>query len=228
MRWREQIDAVVAPSKPSGEFGDRHQLDHRDAQARELRQFRGGGGEGPDTREGADVQFVDDLSLDRDAAPAIVGPFERAGIHDLRRTVRTFWLEPGRGIWIEPLVVAQPELIAVARRRVDERAEVAVRVAQHRDRPRVQHDLDAIETRRPDAHVRAAVADVFGANRQSAANGRPLERRERRLDRGIGHGWPTQVQEWCRAQRRSEQSGEHVTRTGALRKRESQSGTSVG
>src|SRR5438067_11138971 len=115
MRWREQSDAVVAPSKPAGEFGDRHQLDHRDAQARELRQFRGGGGEGPDTREGADVQFVDDLSLDRDAAPAIVGPFERAGIHALRRTVWNFWLEPGRGIWLEPLDFHQPELIAHAR-----------------------------------------------------------------------------------------------------------------
>ena len=52
---REQIDAVVAPAKAAVEFGDRHDLDERDAEFGQTRQFRDGGGKCSFASERADV-----------------------------------------------------------------------------------------------------------------------------------------------------------------------------
>ena len=47
VRRREQVDAVVAPAEAPVELGDRHQLDHRDADARQLAQLVRGRGPRP-------------------------------------------------------------------------------------------------------------------------------------------------------------------------------------
>ena len=62
VRRRPQVDAVVAPAEAPGELGDRHQLDHRDADVGQHRQPLGRGGVRPLGREGPDVHLVDDLS----------------------------------------------------------------------------------------------------------------------------------------------------------------------
>src|SRR5262249_10191224 len=78
----EQLDAVVAPVPASGALGNRHHLDHRDAELAQVTQFLDGGVERAFRRERADVQLVDDLSWQAHAAPLRVAPLERAGIAD--------------------------------------------------------------------------------------------------------------------------------------------------
>ncbi len=99
-RRREEADAVVAPAEATREIGHRHQLDARHAQARKLFQLRRRRRERPFAREGADVQLVDDLPLERRALPLRVGPAERRRVYDARVAVRPFGLKAGRGVWV--------------------------------------------------------------------------------------------------------------------------------
>ena len=65
---RADVDAVVAPVARAGKLRDRHQLDRRDAEVFERVEMLDDGVERAFPRECSDVQFVDDVVLERDAA----------------------------------------------------------------------------------------------------------------------------------------------------------------
>ena len=59
-----------------------------------------------------DVKFIQNTSLQRPAFPVVIGPAERAGIHQLRWAMHTFRLESRGGIGefapvIQPIQVAR-------------------------------------------------------------------------------------------------------------------------
>ena len=95
---REQIDAVVAPAEPPGEFGHRHDFEAGDAELGESRQFARSRFPASLRGEGADMHLVDDELLARAAAPRPVGPSEVSGIDDFRRSVRPFRLKSRRRV----------------------------------------------------------------------------------------------------------------------------------
>ena len=80
--WREQIDAVVAPAEPPREIGQRHDLDHGDAEVDEVGQPLDRRPKRANLRERADVQLVDYLTGDLHAAPGAVAPFVAVGVDD--------------------------------------------------------------------------------------------------------------------------------------------------
>ena len=82
MRRRKKIHSVVTPTEFPGKIRDRHHLDHRDSNARQLRQLFRRGAPGALGRKCADVHFVDNLAFQRDARPLRVGPFELSCIDD--------------------------------------------------------------------------------------------------------------------------------------------------
>ena len=86
-RRREQVHAIVAPAEPAGEFGDRHDLEHSDAQGGQLRQLFRRRRPGAFRRVGADVHLVQDLAFRFDAMPFAIGPDEARRVDELRRTV---------------------------------------------------------------------------------------------------------------------------------------------
>src|SRR5439155_5616419 len=107
------------------------------ARARELAQLAGGRRKGAGTRERADVHLVDHLTVERHAPPRLIGPAKRMWIDDLRRTVDALRLKARRRIRIRPLVVVEQKLIAIAKRRANDAAEVAarLRIERHGLRP---------------------------------------------------------------------------------------------
>ena len=119
VRRRKEIDAVVAPAEASVELRDRHHLDDRDPEARQLRQLARRRRPRPLARERADVHLVDDLPFDatRPSTPASVqcrprdrrSPTGRAGLR-----AETARRDPGYSFSSS----IDPELIAVAGRRV--------------------------------------------------------------------------------------------------------------
>src|SRR5215468_4470340 len=115
MARREEIDTVVAPSELAREVGDGHDLEARDAEARQLGQLAHGGGPVSLGREGADVHLVDHLAADRRAGPARLAPSERGRIDHARWAGRALRLEAGRRVGIECLVRVELKSIERAR-----------------------------------------------------------------------------------------------------------------
>src|SRR5262249_27900765 len=125
MERRVEIDTVVAPAEPPFELRERHQLDERDAEPRQLTELSRRRRERAFRRERSDVQLVHHLTADGRALPARVVPCERGRIDDLGRTVRTVRLKSRRRIRKESFAAAEAELIARARLGVDQPTEVA-------------------------------------------------------------------------------------------------------
>ncbi len=73
------VRSVVAPVARAGKLRDRHQLDGGDAEVFERIEMWNDRVERPFVGERADVQLVENVVLERDAAPAVVVPFEIAG-----------------------------------------------------------------------------------------------------------------------------------------------------
>src|SRR3954463_14784313 len=92
-RWRVEIDAVVAPTETTWKFGNRHQLEQRDAGRAQLRQLAHRALVRARLRERPDVHLIDDLPAQAHARPCAIGPRELARIDELRRAVRAFGLE---------------------------------------------------------------------------------------------------------------------------------------
>ena len=82
MRGCKKIHPVVTPAEFPGEICNRHHLDHRDSDARQLRQLLRRGAPRSLLRKCADVHFVDDLAFQRNARPLRVGPLEPFWIND--------------------------------------------------------------------------------------------------------------------------------------------------
>ncbi len=85
--WRVQAGAVVSPVAISGKLRDRHDLNCGDTEIAKIRKPRNDALKCALGREGAGVEFVDDEVFQRNAGPALIGPAERVGIEDARRTV---------------------------------------------------------------------------------------------------------------------------------------------
>jgi hypothetical protein len=67
---REGQHAVIAPVASPRELRDRHDLHRRDPQVAQAVQMRDDRVKGAFGREGPDVQLVEDVVLEREAAPA--------------------------------------------------------------------------------------------------------------------------------------------------------------
>src|SRR3954447_20469754 len=98
MGGREQVDPVVAPTEPSVELRDGHQLDYRDSDVPQLGKLAGGGGPRAFRRKGAGVQLVDHLPFDADALPRAIGPLKIPRVDDHRRPMRSFRLKTRRRV----------------------------------------------------------------------------------------------------------------------------------
>ena len=160
---------------------------------RELAQLVRRRGPRAGARERADVHLIHDLPFTRHALPAAIGPAERRRIDDLGRAVRSLRLKSRRRIRIQPLVVVQLELIAIAGRRGDRAAEVAAVFArERRARARLRHNVDSTGAGSPHADVRGAGID----SEPSAPIGNAARRAAETLSRASCD--PTQVHEQCR------------------------------
>src|SRR6185436_1367409 len=156
MEGSEPVDAVVSPPEVAGKFGERHDFEDGYAQRREMLEPRGGSRVGSLRRERPDVQLVHDVPRRGDPAPAGIGPAKRGGIDDLRRTVWSLGLKPGRGIRKAPLAV-QSELVSASRTEARHQpGEIAVLVALELGEGAVGFDLDAPALGRPYAKVNAS------------------------------------------------------------------------
>ena len=70
----EQVDAVVAPTKAAGEIGQRHQLDCRNSQGGQFRQFLGSRSENPLLCKRPHVHFIEHLAFRANPWPGGVLP----------------------------------------------------------------------------------------------------------------------------------------------------------
>src|SRR5207249_10102498 len=114
MMRRKEVDAVISPATAAGELGDRHHLDHVDAELDKMRQPFDCSVERPLRRERADVQLVDDRPRERPSGPARVGPSVDLVINDRGKAEDAVRLEGGTRIWAG---VPAVEREAVARSR---------------------------------------------------------------------------------------------------------------
>ena len=187
MRRRKEVHTVVAPAEAALELGDGHHFNDGDADARQLGKLSSRRGPPALARERADMQLVDDLPFERHAPPLCIRPGEACRIDDFRWTVRPLRLKSRRRIGIEPFVLYRFESIEIAGLCIDFAAEVprvlAVLGLELCRSTALEHDREARHARRPDPHVRAAVAKVLGPHRQAALSRRRVSlqcRRDRR------------------------------------------------
>src|ERR1043166_1299604 len=126
MRRSEGRYTIVAPVPPAREVAQRHQENGGHPQVREDRQPLTDGEERAFGSEGADVELIEDQSLESHARPVLVMPGERAGVDDLRGTVHPLRLEPGRRVGERSRTVDQVTIAASGTRfRPFEREEAA-------------------------------------------------------------------------------------------------------
>ena len=150
-----QADAVVSPAECAGEIGDRHECDRRDAERRQVRESRGGGGPSSFRCEGPDVHLVEYLAVGPSARARRCQSSRKrmnprlATAHAGRRAgsaTRDQGTVPDR---------RRAESGSVSHRGCPRRTRRSTRPApqrvQVRDRP--PHDLDTRPDRRPDAEV---------------------------------------------------------------------------
>ena len=89
--------SVVAPVPPAFEVADRHDLDGRDPEVREVVQFKGGSRKHALRRESADMEFVENDVVPFAAVPGFLPPV-RARIYYLARSVDVVRLKARRRI----------------------------------------------------------------------------------------------------------------------------------
>ena len=112
--WCEEVDAVISPAEPAREFPHGHNFEASDTELGKSRQLSRSGFPASVRGEGADMHLVDDELLARPPAPRPVGPSEILGIDDLRRSVRSFRLEPRRRVGKCPVPSIETQTIAHA------------------------------------------------------------------------------------------------------------------
>src|SRR5260221_32487 len=96
----KQVNAIVAPTKATGEIRQRHNLQNRNATVSQFVQFSLSGVPGSFFRERADVHFVEHLAFGANAIPILICPFEINRIDYLGRAMRALWLKTRGGIRI--------------------------------------------------------------------------------------------------------------------------------
>jgi len=108
------------------------------------------------------VQFVDEKVLERDAAPVLIRPAIRPGIHHAGRAVDAMWL-PARHRVRESAFADNERIVGPGTQAVDEDGVLPVIAALHRQNSlggRRNRQLNALESRRPDAELHALRGDA--------------------------------------------------------------------
>jgi hypothetical protein len=184
---RSDVRPVVAPVAAAGELRNRQQSDDGDPEVAQCVESRNDRFEGSLVGEGADVQLVDDVVLERDAAPPAVMPLEVLR-HHFRRTVRPVRLQARGGIG--PLVALDDEEIARTRAGIDDAFVIPAGVLRQCRAPilrRNDMELHAVGVRRPDPELAAVGRHEMGAQTRHCPLARVL-RRGKRLAAGDGRG----------------------------------------
>ena len=168
VKRRKEMHAVVAPTPASGEFRDRQHFDQGDADVLEPGQPLDRCVERACFGEGADVQLVDHLTLQRDSFPVPVAPLISMRLHEQRRTMRAFGLITRAGIRPGSLAVDSISIEIAHRRFMRIEDEVAVRCSLHIERLRsiFQDDLDALGVGSPNTEVGYGILIYIGARRE--------------------------------------------------------------
>ena len=169
---RERQYAVVAPVPSSRKTRNRHQLDRRDAERRQIRYALDGGQKVAAGCERADVQLVNHGFVPRPARPLRIVPRERMRADHLARSPHVVGIGPRCRIrHVDALVDAKPISASGVCPRGDELVE-AVLAALHRQPlargPIVGCAKNDLHVRRgggPQSKADAAVGADFGAKR---------------------------------------------------------------
>src|SRR5262245_33169956 len=117
------------------------------------------------------MHFVKDLAFQFQSRPARVGPSEFGGIYDARDSMWSIGLETRRWIGIKILRTIDTKTVASAGDRVGYAREVSARFRCQRKkfcfrfRSIFENNIDFPRLRRPNAKMRLAFTDQFGANR---------------------------------------------------------------
>src|SRR5262249_13874570 len=139
----------------------RHHLDERDPEVGQLAQLARRRLPRPPRREGADVEFINDVPIAPDPGPAGVGPAEGGGGDHLGGAVWAFRLKARSGVGV--VVVIAVEVVAVEGAGAgggDEAGEIAALLGGQLAGRRcagaaAEDDLDVPPPGRPDAEVYA-------------------------------------------------------------------------
>src|SRR5690242_12313272 len=91
-RGREQAHSVITPPESAREFGNRHNLHHRDAELPQFAELRRRRLPGAFFGKRPDVHLIHHLSLELHAPPMLVGPGE-SGFDHLRIPMWAIGLE---------------------------------------------------------------------------------------------------------------------------------------
>src|ERR671927_601845 len=133
-------------------------------------------------RERADVHLVDDLPLERRAAPVVVSPLEGGRVYDPRSSVRAVGLEARGRVWVEAVVSVEAEAVERAiLQTFGEAGEVAALLLSERERLgralALEDDRHLAPARSPHAEVDAARGQRLGPYGQSPRRLRRLHPR---------------------------------------------------
>ena len=155
---RVEADAVVAPVPRPGELGHRHQLDRGDAQRLEMRELLDRRLEGALGGEGADVELVEDVTLERQPGPAGVVPGERPGVHHARGPVHALRLPARDGVGARRTSIEHEEVVGARAHARDARGEDASfsPIERHRAADPGHQHVHRGGARRPDGKAHPA------------------------------------------------------------------------
>ena len=149
----EEVDAVVAPSAIAREFGNRHQLDVRDAELGQMVEAIDRRIEGSRRREGANMQLIHDRGIERRGIPAGVGPGEVGMIDDARAAVHAVRLRLRARIGQRRFSAVEDEgIIRRPPRRAESRPSTIRRPREPSRGGRRQARAEPGERRRPDTN----------------------------------------------------------------------------
>ena len=93
-----RFHSVITPTETPRKFRHRHHLDRGDSQPCQFWQLFDCRGPRAFSRERSKMHFVKHLSIARNSRPFFIRPFELSTIHNLRWTMRPFWLKSRSGI----------------------------------------------------------------------------------------------------------------------------------
>ena len=167
---RVEEHPVVAPVPSPREVGDRHYLDRRDAERREMVEPPDRRRERSLGRKGANVQLVDD-GLGPGAAGEPVAPVERRRVDHLARPVHVVGLEAARRIGDQHPVRQSEPITRAGPGRLGDQLVPALAGRRHRHRLGVVHrDRDRGGARCPKAEPHATVGRDLGTVRHGMAS----------------------------------------------------------
>jgi hypothetical protein len=162
VRWRKQINAVVAPIPAARTFGDRHHFDQCDSQIFERVEFLSGGIECTLRGERADVELVHDLPVQFYAFPLLIAPDKSVGISHHGRSMRPFRLKTGTRVGTDDLAVQAVSIKTTRTRSRNPSRKIAVTLGLKSDGSAIafQNHFDGLSFRRPNSERDAIAGEL--------------------------------------------------------------------